>query len=115
MKLFKKDETVRLTLQTAGEYTYVELLRAVYHQRSNTLLPVACGWIACDDALLWNQSARIVVAVFQNGALLWPTFREIIADEILHLPHTRRSSIEIPLSEEDLGRAVLKDIDFWML
>ncbi len=108
-------EVITVTLRAGNEYTYVELLQAIYYDRKrSTLLSMAYDWIPRDDSSVWNQSAKVIVAVNQNGALLWPAFREMIEAGAVFLPGERRSSIEIQLSDEDLGRAVLKEIDFWM-
>ena len=62
---------------------------------------------------MWNRDVSVIAAVHSNSALLWPAFREMI-DTGLVLRLENRGATETELSEEDMRRAVLKEIDFWM-
>ena len=106
--------TITVTLQPGGEYTYVELLQEIYQRQRDTLLPMAYDWLPHEQNVVWDESARTVVAVQQNGALLWPAFREIMESEGILRMGTPRAWTELELSEEDLKHARLKEIDFWM-
>jgi len=107
------DRTVIVNLKAGGEYTYVELLQEIYNWQRNTLSSKACDWLLGRSYPMWNRDVTVIAAVYHNAALLWPAFREMI-DTGLTLRLENHSFVETPLSEEDLGRAVLKDIDFWM-
>ena len=112
-------QTVKVTLYAGHEYTYVELIQRLYPSNRTTLLSMACDWLPRDESYIWNETAKLVVAVHQNGALLWPAFREIIETGGTFQFGNRTRGIEdtteIQLSPEDVARAILKEIDFWML
>jgi radical SAM protein with 4Fe4S-binding SPASM domain len=107
-----------VTLEAGREYTYVELLNAIYYQQNghswvkDRLLAMADGWLAGVSLSLWNQSQSIVIAVRDNGPLLWPALKEIIAIDCAFKPYPIKGEI-YPCTEVH-RRAVLKDIDFWM-
>jgi radical SAM protein with 4Fe4S-binding SPASM domain len=108
-------QTVRVTLWAGREYTYLELLQRIYTAHATTLLSIARDWLPGEDSLIWNENTRLVIAVHQNSALLWPAFRKMIETGGTFLLFTSpRNSVEVHLSEEELGHAVLKEIDFWM-
>ena len=113
--------TCSVLLAGGREYTYVELLNAVYdyEQRNrNLLLAMAYDWILPDSVEAWNQELSVVVAVYENEPLLWPALREIVESDPLDPPPALRCEVrEAVLSadpNEVYRKAVLKDIDFWM-
>ena len=101
------------------QYTYTELLNAVYEQNrldaAGDRLRLAVG----EQVGLWDQNVAVVTAVYENGALLWPAIREIIESDIDH--SDRRNERECdegasrpPRSLRFTGGRCSKDIDFWM-
>jgi radical SAM protein with 4Fe4S-binding SPASM domain len=116
--------TVRITLPAGKEYTYVELLNAIYQQRKDTLLSIAYGWLSRSTVPLWDQNVPVIVAVNQNGGLLWPAMRELLETLPGMLPPAspmpKRSVSAQGLSAADMNvmdvlkRTVVKDMDFWM-
>jgi hypothetical protein len=116
---------IGIPLTPGREYTFVELLNAVYQQRvKNALLSVTYSWLSPQSVSLWNQGLSLVAAVHQNGALLWPAIREILGSDTT-LPTGLRSAvltrgISAASSPGDMNitevqrQAVLKDTDFWM-
>jgi len=107
--------TITVLIEAGREYTYVELLNAIYQQKKDSLASIAEGWLVSNSISVWDEDVHVVAAVHQNGALLWPAFREFIETGLIVTPGGRRSfSIETPLSDDAIRRAVLKDIDFWM-
>jgi radical SAM protein with 4Fe4S-binding SPASM domain len=108
---------VDVTLEAGREYTYVELLNAIYQQQNDRsglkdrLLVMANEWLAGTSVSLWNQSQPVVIAASENAALLWPAFRDIGAIDCSSVPLRN----EAPYTcVETRRRTVLKDIDFWM-
>ncbi len=106
--------TITTVLETGREYTYVELLQTVYKQQRSVLASTASDWLPGNSFRVWNQTVTVATAVHQNGVLLWPAFIEMIetghafeADKDGYLTGSL-------LSNEDMCRAVLKEIDFWM-
>ena len=113
--------TCPVLLAGGREYTYVELLNAVYdyEQRSrNLLLEMAYDWILPESVEAWNQELSVVVAVYENEPLLWPALREIIESDPLEPPLVLRGEVREGIWSADPNevhrKAVLKDIDFWM-
>lgn len=117
---------ITVTLTAGREYTYVELLNAIYRMASrSTLLLATYEWLSPKTVSLWNHDRPIVAAVYCNGALLWPAVREILESEATLPPITRSIGLTSDISatpflmsdmnvEEVYRQAVLKDIDFWM-
>ena len=110
--------TVSATLTAGRQYTYTELLNAVYEQNRLKLLAIAYDWLAANTIGMWDQNVPIITAVYENGALLWPGIREIIESETI-IPTgglSGNATKEFTMEEitEIHRRAVLKDIDFWM-
>jgi hypothetical protein len=113
---------VAVTLEAGREYTYVELLNAIYRAQNgqtwvkDQLLEMANNWLIGISLVLWDQNQSLIIAVPENGALLWPAFREILVSDCTYQPPpgTRSSGNEAACAEIH-RRAVLKDIDFWML
>jgi radical SAM protein with 4Fe4S-binding SPASM domain len=103
--------SVGVTLEAGREYTYVELLNAIFQQQRDPLLMMANSWLTGTSMTLWNRNQTVITAARQNGALLWPAFKDIIAIDCA----TALSRKENPYTcAEAHRRAVLKDIDFWM-
>jgi len=94
-------------------YTYLELLNEI-HQQCSGLPTVAHDWLCGTTVRMWNHDTTYLGTVHQNGALLWPAFREMIETGTTVLSDESRNPIEAPLSDRDLNRAILKEIDFWM-
>jgi radical SAM protein with 4Fe4S-binding SPASM domain len=118
---------VTVTLAAGREYTYVELLNAIYQGMvaRSTLLLATYEWLSPKTVSLWDRDRSIVAAVYQNGALLWPAIREILESDATLPPRGRsigdtRDISATPFLMSDMNvtevqrRAVLKDIDFWM-
>jgi radical SAM protein with 4Fe4S-binding SPASM domain len=111
---------IRVTLAAGREYTYTELLNAVYQQRRERLLSIAYHWLSASNVSLWSQEVSIMVTVHENGTLLWPAFREIpeldvpVESDMIVLPTRMGSSSVIADIANIHRRAALKDIDFWM-
>ncbi|MEN6334855.1 MAG: radical SAM protein [Phycisphaerales bacterium] len=110
--------TVVVALAAGRQYTYTELLNAVYEQNRLKLLAIAYDWLSANDVGLWDQNVPLVTAVHQNGALLWPAIREIVeSDSIIPTEGLSGNATRQFTPVEVAGihrRAVLKDIDFWM-
>ncbi|MBP7052344.1 MAG: radical SAM protein [Phycisphaerae bacterium] len=121
--------TVQVNLTVGREYTYVELIDAIYRQgRSESqrlsLLCMAYDWLSPSRVSLWDREVPVMVTVHQNAPLLWPAFREIIeSDTILPTQTPWNGSTGDPRDPRDPSpdeisqihrRAVLKDTDFWM-
>ena len=110
---------VAVTLEAGREYTYVELLNAIYRAQNgqtwvkDPLLEMANNWLMGISLVLWDQSQSLIIAVPENGALLWPAFREIIAAACVEPSAPQRDPGPYSCAETH-RRAVLKDIDFWM-
>ena len=108
--------TVSIYLYPGNEYTYVEILRVIDNWHRNRLSFMALDWLPRDASLVWNEDARVVVAVHQNGTLLWPAFRKMVeTGGRFSLWTNRGASTEVLLTQGELDRAALKTIDFWML
>jgi len=117
--------TITVTITPGREYTYVELLNAIYQRQTRSLLlSMTYDWLSPNAVSLWNWDLSLVVAVHQNGVLLWPAIREILESDST-LPTGLRSivlthdvSAAALMSDMNVAevqrRAVLKDIDFWM-
>jgi len=107
--------TFRVWLPAGRQYTYVELLDTIYQQDRGQLLSIAYDRLVGSGTTLWGQNATVLVAVYQNGPLLWPAVRAIIEDPSVIAfasgPPTR--SITLNLTALQRG-AVLKDVDYWM-
>jgi radical SAM protein with 4Fe4S-binding SPASM domain len=99
-----------VTLEAGREYTYVEFLNAVHQQQKDPLLAMANDWLR-GTFLLWNQTQLVIIPVRENGALLWPAFKDIAAIDCTSPPPGKGDSYTCA---ETRRRAVLKDIDFWM-
>ena len=106
-------------LPKGTQYTYTELLNAVYKQNQLTLLTIAYDWLSANTLGLWDQEVPVVAAVYENGSLLWPAIREIIESDSIH-----RSGGQVNIAPKEFTpaetaeihrRALLKDTDFWML
>jgi hypothetical protein len=110
--------TVGASLTAGRQYTYTELLNAVYEQNRLKLLAIAYDWLYANDVGLWDRKVPLITAVHQNGALLWPAIREIIESNGV-IPtggaseNAARAFTPAQIAEIH-RRAVLKDIDFWM-
>ncbi len=110
--------TVSATLTVGRQYTYAELLNVVYEQNRLVLLAIAYDWLSANAVGMWDQNVPVITAVYENGALLWPAIREIIASDTI-IPteglsgNATREFTEAQITEIH-RRAVLKDIDFWM-
>jgi radical SAM protein with 4Fe4S-binding SPASM domain len=110
--------SIVLSLEAGREYTYAELLKTAYQQRSTTLLPMAYDWLLGGYVSLWSRPFYVMATVHENEPLLWPAFRDIAdSDWLLILGQygldPRRGTVT-SLSPTISQRAVLKDIDFWM-
>jgi radical SAM protein with 4Fe4S-binding SPASM domain len=104
---------VTVGLTPGREYTYVELLNRI-HSRHKTGLPCkAKDWLMGSVAHLWGR-VNVVAAVHENGALLWPAFREMIETGLVPAHDEDGHPVEAPLYPSELRRALLKDTDFWM-
>jgi hypothetical protein len=103
--------SVGITLEAGREYTYVELLNAIFQPQRDPLLLMANSWLTGTSVTLWNRSQTVITAARQNGALLWPAFRDIMAIDCAVAPPKERNPY---VCAEAHRRAVLKDIDFWM-
>lgn len=110
--------TLSVRLQGGRQYTYVEVLNAVYTQYRFKLLEIAYDWLSANTIATWDQNVPVVTAVHENGALLWPAIWEIIeSDSILPtigLSGNATKTFSPAEITEIHRRAVLKDIDFWM-
>jgi len=110
---------VSAVLTIGGRYTYTELLNTVYEQNRSKLLAIAYDWLSANTIGMWDQNVPVVTAVYENGALLWPAIREIIeSDSVLPTDGTSENATKAftPAEIAEIHRrAVLKDIDFWML
>ena len=111
--------TVQVVLPFGKEYTYVELVNEIYRQQKDTMLPMAYGWLSRSAIPIWNRDVPVIAAVNQNGALLWPAFREILdsippAPPIARPDRTLSLSAADPITPDVQQRAVYKDTDFWM-
>ena len=100
-------------LRDKRTYTYLELLNEI-HQQCSGLPAVAHDWLCGTTFRIWNRDTTYIGTIHQNGAMLWPAFREMIETGVAIWPGENRNIIEVPLSDRDLNRAVLKEIDFWM-
>ena len=60
----------------------------------------------------------MITAVYENGALLWPAIREIIASDSILPTGGSSGNATKTFSPAEISeihrRAVLRDIDFWM-
>lgn len=110
--------TIWASLTVGRQYTYTELLNAVYEQNRLKLLAIAYDWLYANDVGLWDRKVPLITAVHRNGALLWPAIREIIESNGV-IPtggvseNATRAFTPAQIAEIH-RRAVLKDIDFWM-
>jgi hypothetical protein len=110
--------TVWAFLAAQREYTYMDLLDMAYLNRELLLLPVAYDWLQPSPVVLWGQNLYMTAAVFQNGTLLWPAVRDIMASETI-IPTGGAGSIAREMLPPEMvseirRRAVYKDVDFWM-
>jgi radical SAM protein with 4Fe4S-binding SPASM domain len=110
--------SVSIQLPGGAQYTYTELLNAVYEQHRPKLLAIAYDWLSANMIGMWDQNVRVVTAVHENGALLWPAIREIIeSNSLIPVPGKSGNAMKqfSPSETAEIHRrAVLKDIDFWM-
>jgi len=108
--------TVSVQLARDRQYTYVEILNAVYQTHGYDLSAMAASWMVGQPVSLWGQDEEVVVAVHQNGPLLWPAFRDGIETGVIGFGGGRGSPRvdQIVLDAETLRRVLLKDLDFWM-
>ena len=117
----KLSQTLVVTLPAGREYTYTELLRAIYRQESTTLYAMAWDWLLGDTIHTWNQWTHAYAVPGQTGALLWPAFRDITDGDYITLVPDNCGDREI-LGPDDVPphsptvdkRAAMKDADFWM-
>jgi hypothetical protein len=110
--------TIPAIIAQVREYTYAEVLNMVYQQNRERLLSIAYDWLSANQVSLWSRNVPVVAAVHENGALLWPAFREIFQTDYIiptgrPVEDPREASLLADLVEIH-RRAVLKDIDFWM-
>lgn len=100
--------TISVTIEGGREYSYPELLNAIYRQHRDTLVSITYDWL----------SREVPEDVHQNAALLWPPVREIMeADSIIHTAVLNRYSGRVVTAahiRELRKLALLRDIDFWM-
>ena len=110
-------KTVSVVLESDRDYTYVEILNAIYDANRFALAAMAANWMVEQPISMWGQDEEVVVAVHQNGPLLWPALREARQAGGFQTIGPRRSAPGQPnivLDEETLRRVFLKDLDFWM-
>ncbi|UCD51840.1 MAG: hypothetical protein JSW27_04235 [Phycisphaerales bacterium] len=74
---------------------------------------IAKNWLLGETTHLWGR-VRIVAALYGNGVLLWPAFREIAETGLVPAFDEDGHLTESPLSTENYRRARMKEIDFWM-
>jgi radical SAM protein with 4Fe4S-binding SPASM domain len=110
--------TVHVTLNDAAQYTYTELLNAVYEQNRLRLLAITYDGLSENTIGMWDRNVPIITTVHQNGALLWPAIREIVASDTIIPTEGRSGNATKEFTAAEIAeihrRAVLKDIDFWM-
>lgn len=107
---------IRVGLPAGRQYTYVELLNAIYPYYRGTLLSIASDQVLGNSTTLWGRDTAVSTSVYQNGPLLWPAFRALIEDPSVIAfsgPGFPGRSIWIDLAALQRG-AILKDMDFWM-
>lgn len=106
---------LQIHLIPGREYTYTELLHFISWRQRSLLGQMADDWLQGQIVNLWGRDQiNIVTGVHQNGALLWPAFREIVETGMVPGHDQDGHPIDVPLSDRNLRRALLKEIDFWM-
>jgi len=114
------DMVLQVTLPGAREYAYVELVNEIYIHytgRRALLLSMGYDWLWPSPLAVWGGSTPVVSVVHENGALLWPAFRDIIKSDSIPpdvLPISSLGSTPPVRLDELHWRAMLKDMDFWM-
>lgn len=117
----KLSQTLMVTLEAGREYTYAELLKAIYRQQTTTLYAMAWDWLLGDGVHTWNRFMYAYAAPGQGGPLLWPAFRDVLDGDYITLMPDNCGSREI-LGPEDVPPhlrgidklVTMKDADFWM-
>ncbi len=109
---------IYVTLPGAREYTYTELLGTIYETgRAGILLSMAYDWLWPSPVDVWGGAVPVVSVLDENGALLWPAFRDImesdsVPPDIVPIGDPGRAA---PVTLDEIhSRAALKDADFWM-
>ncbi len=100
--------TISISIEGGREYTYLELLNAIYQRHRDSLVSITYDWLSRDAG----------AEVHQNVALLWPPVREIMeSDSIIHTAVQNHYSGRVVTAAHILELkklALLRDIDFWM-
>jgi len=112
------DMVLQVTLPGAREYTYVELVNAIYETRRGALLlSMAYDWLWPTPLAAWSGSVSVLSVVHENGALLWPAFRDIMKSDSIppDIAQGVKPGDTPPVTLDEIHwRAMLKDADFWM-
>ena len=101
---------IEVSIVGGRRYTYIELLRSAYLQRRSRILSIAFHMLS--EVFMYDRynTDNLPGDIIENEALLWPAVREI-AGSGTDISHFADWFIDI---EELRGRALKKDIDFWM-
>jgi radical SAM protein with 4Fe4S-binding SPASM domain len=108
-------KTISVDLTPGREYSYVELLIRIYWWGIDWPSRMARDWLVGEWVDLYDAShVNIVIAPHENGPLLWPAFRQMLATDLIVVRDQEGNMIEEPLYEAWRRRVLLKDSDFWM-
>ena len=107
-------------LEANRPYSYAEILNAIYSGQRDLLLQLACAWLTGDDLEMCDGEEYEEITIHENGALMWPAIREIIAQDSVTFAYDvceenpEETTVNTTESRAIHEQAVLKDVDFWM-